>query len=96
MDSIRNYKISKQNGFVEYKKDLENCYFNFEKIDNYQHGIHDYFKFLKFGFGRANRSIELCVRRGILKRKEALEIVKLKEGKFPKIIYGKENRGYSL
>ena len=89
-DSIRNYKISKQNGFVEYKKDLENCYFNFEKIDNYQHGIHDYFKFLKFGFGRATDQLSYCVRRGILKRKEALEIVKLKEGKFPKSYMGKK------
>jgi N-acetyl sugar amidotransferase len=32
-DSIRNYKISKKNGFSEYKENLEGCYFNFEKID---------------------------------------------------------------
>jgi hypothetical protein len=50
---IRNFNVAKENGFKEYSNDLEGCYFNFEKIDNYQHGIHDYFKYLKFGFGRA-------------------------------------------
>jgi N-acetyl sugar amidotransferase len=58
-DSLRNYEISKNNGFLAYEPNLEGCYFNFEKIDNHQHGIHDYFKFLKFGFARATDQLAI-------------------------------------
>ena len=60
-DSLRNYEISKKNGFIDYEHDLEGCYFNFEKIDNYQHGIHDYFKYLKFGFARATDQLSYMI-----------------------------------
>jgi len=82
-NSMRNYKISKKNGFTEYKDTVQGCYFNFEKIDNYQHGIHDYFKFLKYGFGRATDQLSYSVRRGLISRKDAIEKVKNHEGKFP-------------
>ena len=88
-DSINNFNISKDNGFKEYKEDLEGCYFNFEKIDNYQHGIHDYFKFLKFGFARATDQLSYQIRRGKIKRSDAIKIVKEIEGKYPKSYMGK-------
>ncbi len=88
-DSIRNYKISKKNGFSEYKENLEGCYFNFEKIDNYQHGIHDYFKFLKFGFGRATDQLSYSIRRGLITREKAIKLVQKIEGKYPHTYMGK-------
>lgn len=88
-DSIRNYKISKKNGFSEYKENLEGCYFNFEKIDNYQHGIHDYFKFLKFGFGRATDQLSYSIRRGLISREKAIKLVQKIEGKYPHTYMGK-------
>ena len=88
-DSIKNYKTSKDNGFVEYDKELEGCYFNFEKIDNYQHGIHDYFKFLKFGFGRATDQLSYSVRRKLLSRPDAIKLAQKLEGKYPKSYMGK-------
>lgn len=88
-DSIRNYKISKKNGFSEYKGNLEGCYFNFEKIDNYQHGIHDYFKFLKFGFGRATDQLSYSIRRGLISREKAIKLVQKIEGKYPHTYMGK-------
>lgn len=88
-DSIRNFKISKKNGFSEYKENLEGCYFNFEKIDNYQHGIHDYFKFLKFGFGRATDQLSYSIRRGLISREKAIKIVQKIEGKYPHTYMGK-------
>ena len=88
-DSIKNFNISKEYGFKEYEKDLEGCYFNFEKIDNHQHGIHDYFKFLKFGFARATDQLSYQVRRGKIKRSDAINIVKKIEGKYPKSYMGK-------
>ena len=88
-DSIRNYRISKENGFLEYNPSLEGCYFNFEKLDNYQHGVHDYFKFLKFGFARATDQLCYSVRRNLISRDEAINKVKNLEGKFPISYLGK-------
>lgn len=91
-DSIKNFEISKNYGFKEFNGDLEGCYFNFEKIDNYQHGIHDYFKFLKFGFGRATDQLSYQIRRGKIKRSEAINIVRKIEGKYPISYMGKSTK----
>jgi hypothetical protein len=52
-------------------------------LDNYQTGIHDYFCFLKFGFGRATAQASLLIRRNKISRLKALEKVKKIEGRFP-------------
>jgi len=88
-DSIRNYEVAKKNGFKEYSAGLEGCHFNFEKLDNYQHGIHDYFKFLKFGFARSTDQLSYLVRRGLIPRNEAIKIAEEKEGNFPRSYLGK-------
>lgn len=62
---------------------------NYENLDNTFHGIHDYFKFLKFGFGRATDHACLHLRRGRITRDDALEIVRLHDGKFPTDYLGK-------
>ena len=56
---------------------------DYENIDNYQVGIHDYFKFLKFGFGRASDLVSMHIRRGRLTREQGMNIVKNCDGKFP-------------
>lgn len=88
-DPYRNYDSAKKNGFENYNGDLEGCYFNWEKIDNYQHGIHDYFKFLKFGFARATDQLSYSIRRNLISRDEAIKKLKTLEGKFPKSYMGK-------
>ena len=88
-DSEKNYEISKDNGFLSYENQLEGCYFNFEKIDNHQHGIHDYFKFLKYGFGRATDQLSYLVRRKKISRVEAIQKVRDYEGKYPSSYMGK-------
>jgi N-acetyl sugar amidotransferase len=82
-DSLKNYEVAKNNGFQNFEGDLEGCYFNWEKIDNYQHGIHDYFKFIKFGFGRATDQLCYLIRKKKITRDEAIKISKKLEGKFP-------------
>ena len=62
---------------------------NYENLDNHQTGIHDYFKFLKFGFGRATDLACLHVRRGRLTRRDALDIVRRLDGQFPWQYLGK-------
>jgi hypothetical protein len=56
---------------------------NYENLDNYQAAIHEYFKFLKFGFGRATDHACMHIRRGRLSREMGLEIVKRLDGLFP-------------
>ena len=62
---------------------------NYENLDNYQTGIHDYFKYLKFGFGRATDIACLHIRRGRLSREDGMAIVKKSDGKFPWEYLGK-------
>jgi hypothetical protein len=62
---------------------------NYENLDNHQTGIHDYFKFLKFGFGRATDLACLHIRRGRLTRQDGLEAVKRLDGVFPWEYLGK-------
>ena len=62
---------------------------NYENLDNYQTGIHDYFKFLKFGFGRATDQLNLMIRRGRISREEGLALARRHDGKFPWTYLGK-------
>lgn len=82
-NSIENAKIAKENGFNFFDGNVEGSFFEYENLDNLQHGIHDYFKFLKFGFSRATDQLCIAVRRGLLSRPEAIEIAKKIDGKFP-------------
>ena len=58
-------------------------------VANHQTGIHDYFKFLKFGFGRATDLACMHIRRGRLTRQDGLEAVKRLDGRFPWAYIGK-------
>ena len=87
-DGYRNALFSQAYGFETYHKTVEGSIVNYENIDNYQVGIHDYFKFLKYGFGRATDLACMHVRRGRLSRDDAIKIVKMHDGKFPKEYLG--------
>jgi N-acetyl sugar amidotransferase len=82
-DGLSNYLLAQANGFKSFGKTIEGSMVDYENLDNHQHGIHDYFKFLKFGFGRATDIASLHVRRGRLTRNEALKIVRQSDGKYP-------------
>ena len=88
-DGLTNALVAQANGFRSYERTVEGSMVNYENLDNHQTGIHDYFKFLKFGFGRATDIACLHVRRGRLNREDALNIVKKSDGKFPWIYLGK-------
>lgn len=82
-DGYANALIAQAHGFRTYDKPVEGSLVNYENLDNAQTGIHDYFKFLKFGFGRATDLACLHVRRGRLAREDAIRLVKMHDGKFP-------------
>jgi len=88
-DGLSNALISQANGFTSLPAAVEGSMVNYENLDNHQTGIHDYFKFLKFGFSRATDIACLHVRRGRLTRQDALEIVRKRDGKFPWTYLGK-------
>lgn len=88
-DGYTNALLAQAYGFTTYHKAVESNFVNYENLDNYQTGIHDYFKYIKFGFGRASDIACLHVRRGRLTRSDAIEIVKRTDGKFPWSYLGK-------
>lgn len=88
-DGITNALIAQSYGFETYPHAVEGSMVNYENLDNHFHGIHDYFKFLKFGFGRATDLACLHLRRGRLSRADALDIVRRLDGQFPWEYLGK-------
>ncbi|MDE6627137.1 MAG: N-acetyl sugar amidotransferase [Lachnospiraceae bacterium] len=82
-DGVNNKIISTAHGFKSWGKAVEGQMIDYEHLDNYQTGIHDYFKFLKYGFGRTTDQAALHVIHGRLTREQAMQIVKERDGKFP-------------
>jgi N-acetyl sugar amidotransferase len=82
-DGFANAEIAKAHGFKVYDTFVEGSIVNYENLDNCHTGIHDYFKFLKFAFGRATDLACLHIRRERLVREEGLRLVREHDGKFP-------------
>jgi len=88
-DGLSNVLVAQAYGFEVSSKATLGSMVGYENLDNYQTAIHEYFKFLKFGFGRATDHACLHIRRGRISRKMGLEIVKRNDGKFPWEYLGK-------
>ena len=88
-DGFTNYFLSQANGLKSYGKVIEGSVVDYENLDNHQTGIHDYFKFLKFGFGRATDLVSVSLRRGRITRNQGLDLIKLHDGKYPWTYLGK-------
>jgi len=82
-DIFKQLEIVKKLGFQEDSEIREGTYDSWENLDVKFTSFHDYFKFLKFGFGRATDHASIEIRHGRMTRKEGLELVKKHEGKIP-------------
>jgi len=82
-DGYSNALVAQGHGFETLPHPVEGSIANYENLDNYHTGIHDYFKYLKFGFGRATDIACNHIRRGRLSRIDALRLVQIHDGKFP-------------
>ena len=91
-DGYSNALLAQANGFRTLQTTVEGSIVNYENLDNHQTGIHDYFKFLKFGFGRATDLACLHIRRGRITRQEGLDVVRKHDGRFPWTYLGKDLR----
>jgi N-acetyl sugar amidotransferase len=87
-DGLSNALIAQAHGFKTYDRTVEGSLVNYENLDNVQTGIHDYFKFLKFGFGRATDLACLHIRRGRISREDGIKLVKKHDGRFPWVYLG--------
>jgi N-acetyl sugar amidotransferase len=88
-DGYSNALLSEANGFATYHTTVEGSCVNYENLDNHQTGIHDYFKFLKFGFSRASDIASLHIRRDRISRVDGMDIVRRLDGRFPWSYLGK-------
>lgn len=88
-DGWRNANIAADMGFKTYDKEVEGSGVNYENLDNYQTGVHDYFKYLKFGFGRATDLANNQLRRGRMSRDEAKSHIIRWDGQYPSVYLGK-------
>ena len=88
-DGWTNALLAQAHGFETLPHLVEGSLANYENLDIHQTGIHDYFKFLKFGFGRATDIANNHIRRGRLSREDAVSIVRRHDGAFPRTCLGR-------
>ena len=83
-DARKQLKIVKNNGFnVKEDGPTEGTYTNYENIDEKLVSLHDYLKYVKYGFGRATDHACLDIRNNRLSRIEGLKLVENLDGKYP-------------
>ena len=86
-DAHENARVAKSCG-MEFSLPSEANWWEFENLDNAQTGLHDYFMYLKYGYGRGCAQISVDVRAGRISREYALEWVEQHDGRFPKVYAG--------
>jgi N-acetyl sugar amidotransferase len=83
-DARKQLEIVKKHGFaVKEDGPIEGTYTNYENLDEKLVGLHDYLKYVKYGFGRATDHACIDIRNKRMTREEAVEIVKKYDGKYP-------------
>jgi len=83
-DARKQLEIVKQHGFsVKEDGPVEGTYTNYENLDEKMHGLHDYLKYIKYGFGRATDHACIDIRNKRLTREEGLDLLRKYEGKYP-------------
>jgi N-acetyl sugar amidotransferase len=87
-DGPNNAFIAQAHGMKTYPTIVEGSIVSFENLDNIQMRIHDYFKFLKFGYDRVSDWASVYIRRNRLSREDAMQLIKRYAGKFPSSYLG--------
>jgi N-acetyl sugar amidotransferase len=82
-DGYTNVLIAQGHGFESWQTTIEGSIVNYENLDNVHTGIHDYFKYIKYGYGRATDLACLHLRRGRLTRGDAIQLVRRHDGVYP-------------
>ena len=88
-DGMTNALFSQAHGLTTFPRAVEGSLVSYENLDNYQTGIHDYFCYMKYGYGRVTAQACLQIRRGRLSREDAMQIVRERDGAYPWTCLGK-------
>ena len=82
-DIFKQLELVKSLGFSVSDKPKEGTYQNWENLDEKYTGMHDYFKWIKYGFGRATDHACIDIWYGRITREEGKKLVRKHEGKIP-------------
>ena len=83
-DLFKQLDFVKELGFSENDEVKEGTYDKWENLDVYFTVFHDYFKFLKYGFGRTTDHASIEIRYERITREQGIELIKKYEGKIPR------------
>ncbi len=83
-DLFKQLDFVKELGFSENDEVKEGTYDKWENLDVYFTVFHDYFKFLKYGFGRTTDHASIEIRYERITREQGIELAKKYEGKIPR------------
>lgn len=76
-DANKQTALMKELGFEESPEDFERTYRKMSNLDDmHENGIHDYLKFIKFGYGRCTDHVCKDIRLGVITRQEGIERVR--------------------
>ncbi len=76
-------KKAREHGFSVKDRPVETTYENFENLDCYSNHLHDYLKYVKYGFGRATDNACQDIRLGYISREEGIRLVNKYDGRLP-------------
>ncbi len=79
-----NFDIIEKIGWKRKRGRIEISYTDSEKLDCLSMNLHDYLKYVKYGFGRATDSASYDVRNKLISREEGVRLVERYDGKYPK------------
>lgn len=83
-DARKQLEIVKKVGFsVKEDGPIEGTYTNYENLDEKLVSLHDYLKFVKYGFGRATDHVNIDIRNGRISREEGKKLIIEIDGKYP-------------
>jgi N-acetyl sugar amidotransferase len=87
-DGAGNAKRALAHGFQCHTQRVETSFATYENLDNHQTGIHDYLRYVKYGYTRAADIACSYIRRGVLTREEVVKLMR-DVNPFPKTYLGK-------
>lgn len=83
-DSLRNAEVARHSGMRCILPSIANLW-ECENLDNAQTGIHDHMMYRKYGYGRLCAQISVYIRRGLIDRHAAEQVVLEYDGTFPEV-----------
>ena len=83
-----NADIAKKYGWKEAEEEFDRTYRKISNLDDmHENGIHDYMKYIKFGYGRATDHVCKDIREEKMTREEGIEIIRKMDEVKPKDLY---------